>query len=225
MAPQLSLRRQTLGVGWVLTFLALCACGGERSLTETSPMPKPSAQPPAVSEALATFGGGCFWCTEAVYLRIEGVLGARSGYAGGTTSNPTYRQVSSGQTGHAEVIQVRFDPARVAYARLLEVFFKTHDPTTQDRQGADEGTQYRSIVLTHDAEQRRIAEEVKKKLGGSGAFRAPIVTQIVPLEHFWPAEDYHQDYFARNPTQPYCRAVVGPKVEKFEAAFAELLKR
>jgi peptide-methionine (S)-S-oxide reductase len=153
------------------------------------------------------------------------VLGARSGYAGGTTPNPTYKQVCEGETGHAEVIQVRFDPARVPYARLLEVFFKTHDPTTLDRQGADEGTQYRSIILTHDAEQRRVAEEVKQKLAASGAFADPIVTQIVPLERFWPAEDYHQDYFARNPTQGYCRAVVLPKVEKFEAAFAELLKR
>jgi peptide-methionine (S)-S-oxide reductase len=225
MAVQPSLRFLALGAGWILTFLALCACGGERAATETPAMPLPAAKPPAASEALATFGGGCFWCTEAVYLRIEGVLGARSGYAGGTTPNPTYQQVCDGETGHAEVIQVRFDPARVPYARLLEVFFKTHDPTTLNRQGADEGTQYRSIILTHDAEQRRVAEEVKQKLTASGAFGDPIVTQIVPFERFWPAEEYHQDYFARNPTQGYCRAVVGPKVEKFEAAFAELLKR
>ncbi len=183
----------------------------------------PTPTPPA--EGLATFGGGCFWCTEAVYLRIEGVLGVRPGYAGGSVEDPTYEQVCSGSTGHAEVIQVRYDPARVPYARLLEVFFRTHDPTTPDRQGHDVGTQYRSIILAHDDGQRRAAEEVLRRLTEAKAYAAPIVTQIVPFERFYPAEAYHQDYFARNPTQGYCRAVVAPKVAKFEQAFPDLLRR
>jgi methionine-S-sulfoxide reductase len=222
-------RRRVLAGALVLACAALGACGGESPAKESASMPKPSpapqAKPPPPGEALATFGGGCFWCTEAVYLRIQGVLGVRSGYAGGTVVNPTYAQVCSGETGHAEVIQLRFDPARVAYAQLLEVFFKTHDPTTVDRQGHDEGSQYRSIILTHDAEQARVAREVIARLTAAKAYDAPIVTQVVPFERFYPAEDYHQDYFARNPGQPYCRAVVAPKVEKFEHAFGDLLKR
>jgi peptide-methionine (S)-S-oxide reductase len=185
---------------------------------------KPAAPTPGAEEALATFGGGCFWCTEAVFLRLKGVLGVASGYAGGTTENPTYKQVCDGDTGHAEVIQVRFDPAQVSYEALLEVFFATHDPTTKDRQGNDEGTQYRSIILTHDAEQRRVAEAVKKRLDASKQFAAPIVTEIVPFERFWKAEAYHQDFFALNPNQGYCRAVVSPKVQKFEKLFHDRLK-
>jgi peptide-methionine (S)-S-oxide reductase len=173
----------------------------------------------ADSTRLATFGGGCFWCTEAVYRRLQGVLGVESGYAGGHVANPTYQQVCAGNTGHAEVIQVRYDPAKTSYEDLLEVFFRTHDPTTLDRQGNDVGTQYRSIVLVHDDEQRRVAEEVKARLDASGYFGKPIVTEIVPYDRFWKAEDYHQDYFALNPSQPYCLAVVGPKVAKFEKAF------
>ncbi|MFM8980319.1 MAG: peptide-methionine (S)-S-oxide reductase MsrA, partial [Planctomycetia bacterium] len=185
--------------------------------------PAPAKELPA--EALATFGGGCFWCTEAVYLRLAGVLGVMPGYAGGEVAHPTYQQVCEGTTGHAEVVQVRYDPRRIEYATLLKVFFKTHDPTTLNRQGYDEGTQYRSIVLFHDAEQERVARAAIARLEAEKAWPDPIVTQVVAYTTFYAAEDYHRDYFARNPTQGYCRAVVAPKVEKFEHAFAELLKR
>jgi peptide-methionine (S)-S-oxide reductase len=179
---------------------------------------------PQKEERLATFGGGCFWCTEAVYLRLKGVLGVESGYSGGKTQNPTYKQVGTGTTGHAEVIQIRYDLAVVSYETLLEVFFATHDPTTKDSQGADFGTQYRSIILTHDDAQRATAEAVKKRLDAAKEFPAPIVTEIVPFERFWKAEGYHQDFFAQNPDQGYCRAVVSPKVKKFEKAFKDKLK-
>jgi methionine-S-sulfoxide reductase len=179
---------------------------------------------PAQESKLATFGGGCFWCVEALFTRIDGVESVESGYAGGTTDNPTYKQVCAGTTGHAEVVQVRYDPKKVPYEKLLEVFFKTHDPTTLNSQGADEGTQYRSIVLWHDEEQKRIAEDVKRRLDASGAFDGPIVTQIVPYDRFWKAEEYHQGYFDSNPNQGYCRAVIQPKVAKLEKVFKDLLK-
>jgi methionine-S-sulfoxide reductase len=188
--------------------------------TEESAPVTPAPQ----TEALATFGGGCFWCTEAVYLRLKGVLGVESGYSGGKTQNPTYKEVGTGTTGHAEVIQVRYDPAQISYETLLEVFFATHDPTTKDSQGADFGTQYRSIILTHDDAQRATAEAVKKRLDAAKEFPAPIVTEIAPFQRFWKAETYHQDFFAQNPQQPYCRAVVSPKVKKFEKAFKDKLK-
>jgi peptide-methionine (S)-S-oxide reductase len=186
--------------------------------------PAPTPEKP-VKEALATFGGGCFWCTEAVYLRVDGVLGVQSGYAGGQDDAPTYESVSTGETGHAEVIQVRYDPARVSYTKLLDVFFATHDPTTLNAQGADHGTQYRSIVLTHDAEQARLARETIAALTKAKTFADPIVTEVAPYTRFFPAEAYHQDFFARNPRQGYCRAVVAPKVEKFEKKFGDILKR
>jgi peptide-methionine (S)-S-oxide reductase len=202
----------------------LAGCGTKIGPTEEPVSTTPAPPTPRATEQLATFGGGCFWCTEAVYLRLKGVLGVESGYSGGKTQNPTYSQVSDGDTGHAEVVQVRFDPAQITYEALLEVFFATHDPTTKNRQGADEGTQYRSLVLTHDVEQRRTAEAVKQRLDASKKFPAPIVTEIVPFERFWKAEAYHQDYFAQNPQQGYCRAVVSPKVQKFEKAFKDRLK-
>ena len=174
--------------------------------------------------ALATFGGGCFWCTEAIFAEVKGVSSVESGYAGGKVENPTYRQVTSGTTGHAEVIQVRYDPSQVSYETLLEIFFKTHDPTTLNRQGADVGTQYRSIILTHDDEQREAAERVKKALDDADIWTRPIVTEIVPFTTWYPAEDYHQDYYAQNANQPYCRAVITPKLEKFRKVFAEQRK-
>lgn len=173
---------------------------------------------------VATLGGGCFWCTEAVYDSLRGVVSVESGYAGGQTPNPTYQQVCSGRTGHAEVIQVTFDPAQISYGDLLEVFFATHDPTTLNRQGADAGTQYRSIILTHSPEQQRIAEDTIKKLTADGVYRDRIVTQIEPFTEFYPAEDYHQEYFANNATQPYCNIVIAPKVAKFRKSHAEMLK-
>jgi peptide-methionine (S)-S-oxide reductase len=176
------------------------------------------------SRELATLGGGCFWCLEAVYKELRGVERVVSGYAGGWVVNPTYRQVCEGTTGHAEVVQLTFDPAEVSYRDLLGVFFTIHDPTTPDRQGGDVGTQYRSVVFYHTPAQGEAAEQVVAEMTAAGVWDAPIVTQVVPLETFYAAEDYHQDYFERNPFQPYCRAVVAPKVAKFRKHFLERLK-
>jgi len=172
----------------------------------------------------AMLGGGCFWCLEAVFLDLRGVSRVVSGYAGGHVPNPTYEQVCAGRTGHAEVVQVTFDPAEIGYADLLRVFFTIHDPTTPDRQGNDVGPQYRSIILVHSEEQRRIAEDVMREIADTGIWGGPIVTEIEPLGQFYPAEVYHQNYFANNPSTGYCRAVVAPKVAKFRKAFAEKLR-
>jgi peptide-methionine (S)-S-oxide reductase len=171
----------------------------------------------------ATLAGGCFWCTEAVYAQIKGVKSVTSGYLGGEVPNPTYKDVCTGLTGHAEAVEIEYDPLQVPFEKLLEVFFATHDPTTKNRQGADVGTQYRSGVFYHDDEQKRIAEEVIKRLDDSGAFPAKIVTEVTKATTFYPAEDYHQDYFTNNPRQPYCQAVVAPKVEKVRKVFKDLL--
>jgi peptide-methionine (S)-S-oxide reductase len=173
----------------------------------------------------ATLAGGCFWCLEAVYDEIKGVQGVESGYAGGHMDNPTYRAVCNGDTGHAEVIQVHFDPNVVSYRDLLNVFFAIHDPTTLNRQGADVGTQYRSAIFYHDDEQKKVAEELIKDLNAQKIWDRPIVTQVEKLDKFYMAEDYHQEYFARNPYQPYCMAVVSPKVSKFRKHFIEMLKK
>lgn len=173
---------------------------------------------------LATLAGGCFWCLEAVYKELRGVERVVSGYAGGHVPNPTYRAVCDGTTGHAEVVQVTYDPRVASYKELLEVFFTIHDPTTLNRQGGDVGTQYRSAVFYHSPAQRETAEQVIAELTAEGVWDSPIVTEVVPLETFYPAEDYHQDYFERNPAQPYCRAVVAPKVSKFRKHFLEKLK-
>ncbi|HEX6961634.1 MAG TPA: peptide-methionine (S)-S-oxide reductase MsrA [Lacipirellula sp.] len=172
----------------------------------------------------ATFGSGCFWCTEAVFDELAGVESAESGYSGGRIPNPTYEQVCTGLTGHAEVIQVAYNPKKISYAELLEVFWQTHDPTTLNRQGPDVGTQYRSAIFYHNDEQRREAEHYKRRLDESGAFNAPIVTEIVEFEKFYPAEDYHQEFYANNPRQGYCKAIVRPKVIKFRKAFKDKLK-
>lgn len=173
----------------------------------------------------ATLAGGCFWCLEAVFDEVKGIQGVESGYAGGHVDNPSYRAVCNGDTGHAEVIQVHFDPSVVSYRDLLNVFFAIHDPTTLNRQGADVGTQYRSAIFYHDDEQKRIAEELIKDLNAQKIWDNPIVTQVEKLGKFFIAEDYHQEYFARNPYQPYCMAVVAPKVSKFRKHFLELLKK
>lgn len=175
--------------------------------------------------ATATLGGGCFWCLEAVYQEVEGVEDVVSGYAGGQVEDPTYRQVCSGSTGHAEVVRIRFDPDVTSYREILEIFFAIHDPTTPDRQGADVGTQYRSIILHHDQEQRRVAREVMEEVEGSGAWSDPLVTELEPLGAFYPADGYHQDYYRRNSGQTYCRLVVDPKLEKFRRTFAEKRRR
>jgi peptide-methionine (S)-S-oxide reductase len=173
----------------------------------------------------ATLAGGCFWCLEAVFDQVKGVHAVESGYAGGQMKNPSYREVCNGNTGHAEVIQVHYDPNVVSYHDLLNVFFGIHDPTTLNRQGADVGTQYRSAIFYHNEEQKNIAENVIKSLETQTIFDNPIVTEVVPLDTFYIAEDYHQEYFARNPYQPYCMAVVSPKVSKFRKHYQELLKK
>ena len=173
-----------------------------------------------------TFGGGCFWCTEAIFQRLKGVQSVASGYSGGKIKNPTYREVCSGMTGHAECTQVVFDKNEISLAEILEVFFKTHDPTTLNKQGADEGTQYRSVIFYADDEQRKIAEDIKQGLDKSGAFNSPIVTEISPLTVFYKAEDYHQNYYNDNKSKnSYCAIVIVPKIEKFEKYFADKLKK
>jgi peptide-methionine (S)-S-oxide reductase len=174
---------------------------------------------------LATLGGGCFWCLDAVYRDLRGVSRVVSGYAGGHTENPSYEEVCGKRTGHAEVVQITFDPAEISFADLLRVFFTIHDPTTKDRQGADVGPQYRSIILAHSDEQARVAAEVMAEVAASGMWRDPLVTEVQPLERFWPGEDEHQDYFARAPWSGYCRVVVAPKVAKFRKTFTDRLKR
>ncbi len=178
-----------------------------------------------VTTEIATLGGGCFWCVEAVFEEVPGVSSAVSGYEGGSVENPTYDQVCSKTTGHIEVCQIKFDPAKISYEKILEIFFKTHDPTTRDRQGNDEGPQYRSVIFTHSDAQKASAEKVKKALDASGAFAKPIVTEILPTKKFWEAEGYHQNYFKVNPNKGYCRFVVAPKVEKFRKVFEDLLKK
>jgi peptide-methionine (S)-S-oxide reductase len=184
----------------------------------------PEAKPAAGITEVATFGSGCFWCTEAVFQQLKGVQKVVSGYSGGAMPNPTYEQVCGGATGHAEVIQVTFDPAVVSYPELLEVFWRSHDPTTRNRQGNDVGTQYRSAVFYHSDRQRELAERYKAKIDAAGVFGAPIVTEIVPFTTFYPAEGYHQNYYADNSRQPYCQAIIGPKLDKLKKVFGEKLK-
>jgi peptide-methionine (S)-S-oxide reductase len=176
------------------------------------------------SREIATLGGGCFWCLEAVFEQLRGVDKVESGYSGGTLDHPNYRQVCGGDTGHAEVVRVTFDPSVVSYREVLEVFFATHDPTTPDRQGADEGTQYRSAIFYHSDAQREVAEKLIAELEASKTWDDPIVTEVEPAKEFYKAEDYHQGYFRANPTQPYCQAVVSPKVAKFRKHFLNKLK-
>lgn len=173
----------------------------------------------------ATFGTGCFWCTEALFEQLKGVLKVTSGYSGGHVANPTYKAVCSGETGHAECVQIQYEPDKISYDELLEVFWQVHDPTTLNRQGADVGTQYRSVVFYHNEEQKQKAEHYKAELDKNGAFSKPIVTEIAPADRFYPAEDYHQEYYANNKnTNPYCAVVIRPKLDKFQKAFANKLK-
>lgn len=173
---------------------------------------------------VATLGGGCFWCLEPIFAQLKGVEDAVVGYAGGKTAAPTYEQVCTGLTGHAEVVQVTFEPAAISYREILEVFFSVHDPTTRNRQGADVGTQYRSIILYHNEEQRQTAESLIAELNQKGIWQKPIVTEVAPFTVFYPAEEYHQEYFEKNPYAGYCQVVIQPKVGKFRKQFAERLK-
>ena len=176
------------------------------------------------TDEAAVFGGGCFWCTEAVFDELRGVISVMSGYAGGSVKNPTYEQVCSGRTEHAEVIRIEFDPSQITYKDLLTVFFATHDPTTLNRQGSDAGTQYRSIILYAGEQQKREVEEFVKELNDSSAFGRPVVTEIKPLGEFYEAEEYHRNYYANNSYQPYCQVVISPKLDKLHKQFSELLK-
>ncbi len=233
---KIKISREVLGV-----FACLAVIGGVVALLNS--LPATHAEPPAPTEnkkmpansatdgdtrpaklVQATFGGGCFWCTEAFFIELKGVHSVVSGYSGGARKDPTYKQVSTGRTGHAEVIQVEYDPQKISYKELLEVFWKTHDPTTLNQQGNDVGTQYRSVIFYHDEEQQKLAEQYLEKLDESGAFGAPIVTEISPFEAFYPAEDYHQEYYELNGEAPYCRFVIQPKLDKFRQVFADKLK-
>jgi peptide-methionine (S)-S-oxide reductase len=174
---------------------------------------------------VATLAGGCFWCLEAVFRQVGGVEDVVSGYTGGTTVSPTYQEVCTDTTGHAEAVQLAFNPGKISYQEILRIFFSVHDPTTLNRQGADVGTQYRSAIFYHDDRQKTIAEALIKELNAAHLWRKPIVTQVVPLNEFYPAEDYHREYFSRHPEQSYCQAVVSPKVNKFRRQWADRLKR
>ncbi len=178
-----------------------------------------------VAREVATLGGGCFWCLEAVFDRLDGVVSVESGYSGGKTLNPAYQDICGGDTGHAEVVRVTFDPAVISYDDLLEVFFSIHDPTTPNMQGNDVGTQYRSVIYHHTPEQKSAAENIIRRLTAEKAYAHPIVTEIAPAVQFYEAEPYHQEYFANNPQQPYCQYVVSPKVSKFRRKFADRLKK
>ncbi|MEM9935680.1 MAG: peptide-methionine (S)-S-oxide reductase MsrA [Bacteroidota bacterium] len=207
----------------LLTGLALFACAQQPQTDQTNNM---SAIDDLLAEgrAVATFGNGCFWCTEAVFLELEGVLAVESGYAGGHVNNPTYREVCTGTTGHAEVIRIAYDPAAITYAELLEVFFSTHDPTTLNRQGNDVGTQYRSAIFYHNEEQQAQATAAKQAADESGEWNNPIVTEITEINNYSTAEDYHQNYYASHSAQPYCAFVIRPKLDKFRKKFKEKLK-
>jgi peptide-methionine (S)-S-oxide reductase len=201
--------------------LALLSCGPK---TNQKDEVMSTAQSQNKKLEVATFGEGCFWCTEAVFQRLDGVASVVSGYSGGQVDNPTYEQVCSGQTGHAEVSQITFDPAKIAYEELLDVFFSTHNPTTLNRQGNDEGTQYRSVIFYHDGEQKSKAEAAKKKFDDLKLWDDPIVTEIASFTKFYKAEDYHQNYFNQNGNQPYCSFIINPKVQKFKKQFKHKLK-
>lgn len=221
--PLLGTMRTPFTLAFVL--LGICACQGRvRPHNNTDPMTDPATTLHPTTLDTAVFGAGCFWCVEAVFSELNGVIEVTSGYAGGHVKNPSYKEVCAGTTGHAEVAHIVYDPSRITFDELLEVFWQTHDPTTLNRQGADVGTQYRSAIFATSTAQRELAASYKAKLDASGAFPAPIVTEITELTAFYPAEDHHQDYYAQNADQGYCQLVIRPKLEKFRKVFAEKLK-
>lgn len=208
----------------ILLVISTVNCGETRSNNKMKENDMTMNNPAAITDT-ATFGQGCFWCAEAIFERVEGVKSVVCGYAGGHTVNPSYEEVCSGNTGHAEVVQIIYDPEVISYDDLLKIFWQTHDPTTLNKQGADVGEQYRSIILYNNEKQKEKAEYYKNELQKSGAWDKPIVTQIVPLTKFYRAEDYHQNYYEKNPYQGYCSFVIAPKVEKFEKVFKDMLKK
>jgi len=193
--------------------------------TATRPKQSDAEQDNSSGAGIATFGAGCFWCVEAVFQQVNGVLSVESGYCGGSVENPTYRQICEGNTGHAEVCQIRYDPSKITFDELLEIFWKTHDPTTLNRQGNDIGTQYRSVVFYHNQQQKLLAEQRRQQLDAAGVWREPVVTEISPSTKFYKAEDYHQNYYRDNPSEGYCRFIIQPKVEKFRAVFKDRVKK
>lgn len=210
----------------LFTSFALLACAQNKSKINESATPKKSST--KINNAnldTATFANGCFWCTEAIFQQLEGVESVRSGYTGGSVAYPSYKDVCTGNTGHAEALEIVYDPEKISFDELLEVFWKTHDPTTLNRQGNDVGTQYRSVVFYHNQNQKDLAEKYKKALDENGAFDKPIVTTIEPSEKFYVAEDYHQNFYNENGSYPYCQIVIKPKLEKFKKAFKEKLKK
>jgi peptide-methionine (S)-S-oxide reductase len=205
-----------------LLAITFAACAQSKQAKEK--VPGDMSVPKNVKVEKATFGGGCFWCTEAQFQYLDGVLKVESGFSGGNVANPTYEEVCTGTTGHAEVIQVTYDPAKISYEELLKAFWTAHDPTQLNRQGNDVGTQYRSVIFYHNEEQHKLAEEYKEKLDKSGAYDKPVVTEISPFTKFYVAEDYHQNYYKENGSQPYCHFVIAPKLEKFKKVFKDKLK-
>lgn len=211
---------------WIMSILGLMmmACTEGRQNTEMESNTETKEMKIAEDRAVITLGGGCFWCTEAVFQRLKGVDTVISGYMGGTVKNPSYREICTGTTGHAEVIQVIYNPKMLTVTEILEVFFATHDPTTLNRQGADVGTQYRSVVFYHNEEQRKTTEEIIQELNKAKIYNSPIVTQVAKADVFYPAEDYHQNYYNLNSNQSYCAYVITPKLEKFQKVFRDKLK-
>jgi peptide-methionine (S)-S-oxide reductase len=208
-----------LGLGLGLSLAIILA--GRFAASETTSVLEPDEVPPGMERV--TFGAGCFWCTEAVFRQLKGVEAVVAGYCGGSVQNPTYQQVCTGTTGHAEAVQVTYDPEVISFTELLEVFWQTHDPTTRDRQGHDVGPQYRSVIFYRSDEQRQLAEHCKQRLDAAGLFGRPIVTDIVPFREFYRAEVYHQDYFEKNTSQRYCQAIIRPKLEKLKKVFHDKL--
>lgn len=208
----------------IITFVSVIICACESTVPHNN-QEKTMDNQTQNNLDIATFGSGCFWCTEAIFERVKGVQKVISGYSGGTTENPTYKEVCTGNTGHAECTQIYYDPSVISYDELLEIFWKTHDPTTLNRQGNDVGTQYRSVIFYHNPEQKQKAEYYKKKLEEEKIWDKPIVTEITEFKKFYPAEDYHQNYYDNNPYQGYCAFVITPKIEKFEKIFKDKLKK
>ncbi len=221
-------KNMNLAATFIAAILFITACGQNKP-TSTKENMTQSSQSDQSKQSVgnidtATFGAGCFWCVEAVFQRLNGVLSVKSGYSGGNVKNPSYKEVCNGSTGHAEVCQIIFDKNKIHYEELLEVFWKTHDPTTMNSQGNDFGTQYRSVIFYHHLDQKQLAEKYKSELNAAKVYDNPIVTEIAPLTNYYPAEDYHQNYFNQNGSEGYCKFVIQPKVEKFEKVFKQKLK-
>jgi peptide-methionine (S)-S-oxide reductase len=228
---ELSITKISTGLLTLICMMTFCtqnhAVNNNKSMEsnkENSIDSSPESRSGSGNTDTATFGAGCFWCVESIFQRMEGVSGVKSGYSGGTVKNPSYKEVCNGTTGHAEVVQITYDKSKVSFDELLEVFWKTHDPTTLNRQGNDIGTQYRSVIFYNNDEQKQIAEKYKTELNASGAFANPVITEISPLTNFYSAEDYHQNYYNLNKEQSYCQFVIQPKIEKFEKVFKGKLK-